>query len=299
MLQYLDSLTLPTEEDEAGYILDTGNPHMNMTDYDPDNVYPFGIFGARVTGKLRFSNITVLCGSNGSGKSTLLNVIAEALGLERVSEFNKTHHFASYISMCGANLTYGKKLPSGSAVITSDDVFDALLSRRRKNDGIGKRRDELSEEYFALRYREQNVTLRSLSSEDEARFRRKNAANRKTPSRFIAGELGGLEARGNSNGQEAFRYFIDRTSSPALYLIDEPENSLSPMRQLDLSRYIESSARGFDCQFVIATHSPFFAAINGALVYDLDAEHICAKKWSELGGMRTYARFFGEHMNEF
>ncbi len=300
MLQYLESISLPTEEDETGYrIKCKDNPNVTMTVYDPNNVYPFGVFGPRVTGKLRFSNITVLCGGNGSGKSTLLNVISESLSLDRVSAFNRTHHFNSYISMCSPKLTYGKKLPNGSAIITSDDVFDSLLSRRRKNDDIDKRRQSLSEEYFRLRYGEQNVTLRSLSDEDEERFRRKNAANRKTPSRFIAGDLGGFEERGKSNGQEAFQYFVERTENPALYLIDEPENSLSPRRQAELARYLENSVRAFDCQFVIATHSPFFASIKGALVYDLDSLPVRVRKWTELDGMRAYAEFFSEHLSDF
>lgn len=66
-MQYLLSVTLPTEEDEAGYILDVNNPNMTMTVYD-DNVYPFKLFPTRITGKLRLAPITVLCGGNGSEK---------------------------------------------------------------------------------------------------------------------------------------------------------------------------------------------------------------------------------------
>lgn len=37
-----------------------------------------------------------------------------------------------------------------------------------------------------------------------------------------------------------------------LYLLDEPENSLSPEKQQELVRFLEDSARFFGCQFVIA-----------------------------------------------
>ena len=40
-----------------------------------------------------------------------------------------------------------------------------------------------------------------------------------------------------------------------LYLLDEPENSLSAELQLDLLKFIENSARFYNCQFIISTHS--------------------------------------------
>lgn len=296
-LQYLSSLFLPSETDEAGYILDSHNPNMTMTVYD-DNVYPFNLFPLRIRGKIRFSPITVFCGGNGSGKSTLLNIIAEALSLDRVSAFNKTHHFASYVSMCSFELAYGKKVPAGSAIITSDDVFDSLLTRREENDAIDVRRRELSEEYFALR-KAPSVLLQSLDEDDIREFRRKNDANRKTPSRFIAERLREREKRGGSNGEEAFLYFTKRLDGSALFLLDEPENSLSPRRQLELVRYIEDSVRFFDCQFIIATHSPFFTSLRGALIYDLDETPVRTKKWTELDGVRTYMEFFRERGSDF
>lgn len=299
MLKYLESLTLPTEEQEDGYILDVGNPNMSMTVYDADNVYPFRLFDTRVEDPFTFSNITVFCGGNGSGKSTLLNVIAEGLSLERVSPFNSTHHFASYVSMCRLRLTYGRKVPAGSAIVTSDDVFDALIARREENDVIGARRRELMDEYHRERDLRQNVTLRSLSDEDMADFDRKRDANRKTRSRYVAPRLGDFERRGNSNGEEAFRYFTEKLSGSALYLLDEPENSLSPRRQLELVRFIEDAVRFYDCQFVIATHSPLISSVGGALIYDLDESPVTQKKWRDLDGVRTYFDFFREREDEF
>ena len=47
--------------------------------------------------------------------------------------------------------------------------------------------------------------------------------------------------RENSNGESAFRYFTERIDRRGLYLLDEPENSLSPQRQIELIEYIELS----------------------------------------------------------
>ena len=63
--------------------------------------------------------------------------------------------------------------------------------------------------------------------------------------------------RTRSNGESALAVFSERIREDALYLLDEPENSLSPERQLELARFLHDSARFYNCQFVIATHSPF------------------------------------------
>ena len=288
-LKYLDSLSLPTEEEETWYIIKNGNPATEMTFYT-DNIYPFRLFPTRIT-TISFDRITVLSGGNGSGKSTLLNVIAESLSLERVSAFNKTHHFENYVAMCEPHLAFGKKAPSGSAIITSDDVFHGLLSRRERNDMLDLRFEEKVEEYFRRR-NGPPVLLRSLDEDDLREFKEKNDANRKTASQFVGERIKDREVRGGSNGEEAYLYFAKKLDGSALYLLDEPENSLSPRRQLDLVKYIEDAVRFFDCQFVIATHSPFFSSLRGALIYDLDESPVRTKKWEELDGVQTYIDFF-------
>lgn len=84
-----------------------------------------------------------------------------------------------------------------------------------------------------------------------------------------------------------------------MFLLDEPENSLSPAKQQELVKFIEDSARFFGCQFVIATHSPFVLAIRGAKIYDLDEEPVDVKRWTELENVRAYYEFFKKHASEF
>lgn len=84
-----------------------------------------------------------------------------------------------------------------------------------------------------------------------------------------------------------------------MYLLDEPENSLSPEKQQQLLQFIEDSARFYGCQFVIATHSPFLLSMRGAKIYDLDAEPVDVKRWTELGNIRVYYEFFKKHDMEF
>ena len=102
-----------------------------------------------------------------------------------------------------------------------------------------------------------------------------------------------------SNGESAFLYFTEKVTENALFLLDEPENSLSPAKQQELVKFIEDSARFFGCQFVIATHSPFVLAIRRSKDYDLDEEPVDVKRWTELENVRAYYDFFKKHASEF
>ena len=84
-----------------------------------------------------------------------------------------------------------------------------------------------------------------------------------------------------------------------LYLLDEPENSLSADYQQALARFLEDSARFYRCQLIIATHSPFLLALEGARIYDLDQTPAQLRRWTQLDNVRTYHDFFRAHEQEF
>ena len=95
------------------------------------------------------------------------------------------------------------------------------------------------------------------------------------------------------------RYFTEHIDKDAIYLLDEPENSLSIKFQIDLAKYISDSARYFGCQFIISTHSPILLSIEQAKIYDLDSYPVTTKIWSELENVRAYYEFFKQHEAEF
>ena len=105
--------------------------------------------------------------------------------------------------------------------------------------------------------------------------------------------------RGYSNGESAFIYFTEKIGEEGLYILDEPENSLSPELQIELIQFIEESARFFNCQFIISTHSPFLLSIKGAKIYDLDENPVDVKPWTELKNVRIYYDFFKKYENKF
>ena len=293
---YLDAFSLPDEREETGYIISCGkDAYKSFMSCYPKDLYPFKVFPQKQLSRLTFEPITLLYGGNGSGKSTLLNVIAEKLGLEHDSPHNRTPYFEEYLKLCAYSLApKQKRIPMGSRIVTSDDVFDFLLNIRTVNQGIDRHREELFAEYKASR--EDGFTLRSL--EDYEELKRHNEARKMTKNAYTAKRLP-TSLTAHSNGESAMAYFTDQIKGNALYLLDEPENSLSAKLQEELARFLEDSARFFGCQFIIATHSPFLLSMQGARIYDLDTAPVSVKKWTELENVKIYRDFFEKHKNEF
>lgn len=284
-MRYLDYFTFPDGDEEFDFLLG-----IQRKCYD--TYYPFKVLSKHRFSRIDFEPVTILYGGNGSGKSTALNVIAEKLGLKRDTVFNKSNFLPDYLRLCKAELI--GEIPEDSRIITSDDVFDYMLNIRTLNEGIDRRREELFTEYLDTKYSD----FRMNSMEDYEKLKRVNKARSNTQSRFVRKELMD-NIREYSNGESAFRYFADKIGENGLFLLDEPENSLSPARQQELAKFIADSARFFGCQFVISTHSPFVLAIDRAKIYDLDEDPVDLKVWTKLPNVRAYYEFFREHREEF
>lgn len=282
---YLSHFDFPGREREYDFIM-----RQKRTCYD--TYYPFQILSKHDLRMLDFEPITILYGGNGSGKTTALNVIAEKLELERDSLYNRSNFFEDYTNWCSYELD--APVPKGSRIITSDDVFDFMLNLRSINDGINQKREELFEEYLDAKY--SKFQMKSL--DDYEQLKKVNMARSKTQSKYIRANLMD-NVREHSNGESAFLYFSEKIQENGLYLLDEPENSLSPERQQELVRFLEDSARFFGCQFIIATHSPFLLSMRGAKIYDMDEDVVDVKKWTELSNVRAYYDFFKKHEHEF
>lgn len=85
----------------------------------------------------------------------------------------------------------------------------------------------------------------------------------------------------------------------ALYLLDEPEVSLSPANQVLLAKEINKLARLLSCQFIIATHSPFMLGTLNAKIYNIDKDDYSICEWYELENVRYFYDFFKKHEKEF
>lgn len=281
---YLKYLDLQSDEKETDFLV-----HQRRTCYN--GVYPYKIFPDKELRTIEFAPVTLFYGGNGSGKTTLLNILAELSGVTRHSAFSGGAFFKDYTDGC---YLCASEIPEGSQILTSDDVSDYLLNIRYLNNGIDARRPDLLDEYIDRKYSKQQ--LNSLAEYDD--WKDSLDAKSMSGSQFVKNRLM-RNINMQSNGETAMRYYVERIDKNALYLIDEPENSLSPTLQQELTDYIMNSARFFGCQFVIATHSPFFLAMPEAKIYNLDLTPAEECKWTELSNVRAYYDFFKAHEKEF
>ena len=292
---YLQSFQMPTRWDEENYFTNPGNFKAKRTCYTTK--YPFDLFRYRELPEFYFTDITIFCGNNGSGKSSILNVIAEKLSLERSTPFNRSDFFEDYVALCDYQLD--RAIPKGSQIITSDGVFEKVLDIRRINDGIDSKRSDLIEEYIAENSPNAEPNqLRGLDDYDRWKRVYDMRNRNRSQSRFLKENLmRNIQER--SNGESALSYFVDSVQENALYLLDEPENSLSPQNQLQLKYFIEDSVRNFGCQFIISTHSPFLLSLKGARIYNIDETPPTERKWTELDCVKVYHDFFVEQSDKF
>ncbi|MGN0695966.1 MAG: AAA family ATPase [Oscillospiraceae bacterium] len=300
---YLRSFSFPSEDDEQDFF-----QQQVMTCYT--NYYPFQLLPKRNIDHMEFAPVTILHGGNGSGKTTVLNIIAEYLirearaggrgksscrSFSRSSVFNRSAFFGAYLEYCDGVIE--ERIENSSGIITSDDVFDHILDIRSTNDGIDRRRDDTIDEYYELRSAKNDLD----PLEEFEEFKKMNEAKRKrsTASSYVRRHTVIHALPEQSNGESALNYFIGRIKDNGLYILDEPENSLSPDNQIKLAEYIVESARYFGCQFIISSHSPFILGISGAKIYDLDGGQFRVKSWTELNNVRQYYDFFKSREAEF
>lgn len=87
----------------------------------------------------------------------------------------------------------------------------------------------------------------------------------------LLNSYGGKSLHEQSHGESFFAAFIHRFGGRGLYILDEPEAALSPLRQMAmLSRIHELVQR--NSQFIISTHSPILMAYPDSIMYNLTAE---------------------------
>ncbi len=104
--------------------------------------------------------------------------------------------------------------------------------------------------------------------------------------------FGGDSLITRSHGQSHMAYFKNRFKIKGIYFMDEPENALSPKRQLELVEIIAEMASAGHAQFIISTHSPILLSIPGAEIYSFDREEIERVLYEDTDHYRVYRDFF-------
>lgn len=295
---YLESFHFPTFEEEDDFLAE----YWKSNPFSMNKSYPFNVLSMKGLHSLDFQEITILYGGNGSGKSTALNLISDKLGLVRNSAYNKGDFHNEYLRLCDYNLggewdEYTLNIKDRAVLITSDDIFKYMLDTRQKNGHVRVHRSDAINDWFELRKtRVKHIDFETGEGVED--FNQARKARRQSCAQYVRENLGNIEAS-YSNGETGFMRFIESIVPDKLYILDEPENSLSCELQLELAKYIEGAARYYNCQFIIATHSPFLLSLNGAKIYNLDGAPATVSKFWELPNMRLYYELFQKYEGRF
>src|SRR5207237_8887317 len=84
----------------------------------------------------------------------------------------------------------------------------------------------------------------------------------------------GEDLAARSHGESYFKVFQSRFVPDGLYMLDEPEAPLSPLRQLSLISMLKEMVEQQGAQFIIATQSPILMAFLNAAIYIFEHAHI-------------------------
>ncbi len=257
-----------------------------------NSTYPFHIFTTKQLQNIDFQDITCFYGGNGSGKTTLLNIIAQKINATYQEYTHKSDYFDAYVNDCAYKVT--TNIAEEAKIISSDDVFNNLLDIRAINSHVNRRKDEIGRDYLNYKYAEDSYAIN-----DYKNIKNSYEAKNKSMSRYIRERLNNNNLVEQSNGEAALMFWEKEIKENAIYILDEPENSLSAENQIKLKKFIEESVRFYNCQFIISTHSPFFLSLDNALIYDLDSIPVVTKNWVDLPNVRTYYEFFKEKKDQF
>ncbi len=253
------------------------------------HIYPYNVFRKKRERLLVFSTITVLYGNNASGKSTMLNIMAnkfEMKGFEYATnnQYGITPYFAQFVRECSCGFgddedgrTY-EALPRGSRYIKSEDILYEIKKIQQEQ--------VLADGYIYEHIRRGTPKEQREQLRDSWEFRQQMEYIKFAQEKY-------------SNGETTLQMLDDYMEPDALYLLDEPEVSLSPENQTLLAEKINKMARFLGCQFIIATHSPFMLGTLNAKIYNLDSGELEETVWTELGNVRYFYEFFERHRKEF
>jgi predicted ATPase len=241
--------------------------------------YPFSLPIIQTFAGMEFTSpVSFFVGENGSGKTTLLEVIACAIDSIVVgSESLKTDKTLGEIQRLSRflRLSWNKRTHKGF-FLRAEDFFGYAKK-------LSHMRQELEDDLHSV---EQEYTGRSKMAVDLARSPHLNELNAMT-NRY------GESLDNRSHGEAFLALFQARFVPGGLYLLDEPEAPLSPLRQLALISIIKEMLQK-DAQFIIATHSPILMAFPDAVLFNFDHSSIHPVEYSDLEHVNLMRSFLND-----
>lgn len=243
--------------------------------------YPFHMKRLNNLQRLTFdSPVTIFIGENGTGKTTFLESIVELTSSINLLPEKDVNNEAAKQLANSFKLIWSKKTQRGF-YLKSQSFITYIHS-------LEKIKQETSAELTSLKAAYNNRSEKAL-----------NLAS--LPYLRTLGELDqqyGIGLTHMSHGEGYIELFKSRLVAGGLYILDEPELSLSPMRQLSLISMMKEMV-GKSCQFIIITHSPILMAYEEAQIFDFNQETIKRVDYEEVEHVNITRNFLNNPKQYF
>ncbi len=242
-------------------------------DTQKQHPFPFNIAAVKFAKEIILNKqVTIFVGDNGSGKSTLLETIAYSINLPLIGGFIKsTAGFeAAQALKPFCKLEWGRQTSKGF-FFRAEDFSDFLNSVERENQKLAS---DLSE----LRGKVDDSIIRQMSES-------MNYALRETRKNY------GSDMQAYSHGEAYLKILDTRIQEKGIFLLDEPEAALSPIKQLSLMAVIMEVLKGGHAQFIISTHSPILMGLPGATIYEIKEDGMAVVEYKDTDHYRITKTF--------
>jgi predicted ATPase len=252
-------------------------------------LYPYNVLSGKFNEPLEFSEVTILYGNNGSGKSTILNILASMLEINGAEQYRWGQRYINrFIEESSLKMAYNEKgyqykVPENSRYIKSEDLLYEIKKIQQE--------EALQNGYLYEAYKEGKDV-------DELREELFDSYGLTPKGKKLFGALQ-FQQEKYSNGETSLQLFEEFLQPDGIYLLDEPEVSLSLQSQLKVANLINELTRFFHCQFIIATHSPLILSTLRGTIYDFDQPKVRTANWFELGNVKFMYDFFMKHSDKF
>lgn len=241
-----------------------------------DEKYPFNVPAIDNISSIEFfSPVTIFIGENGSGKSSLLEGIAMAVGSIVIGreEISRDETMKSIEPLAKAMKLVWNKPTHKGFFLRAEDFFGFLQRIRSIKQDMMDEISRVDREYA-----------------ERSEYAKRLAKGPATASLDSLAQKYGADLDANSHGETFLTIFQSRFVPGGLYILDEPEAALSPLRQMGLISLIKEMV-SLDSQFILATHSPILMAIPGAMILDLDQNPPMNRTYEEIEQVHLYRTF--------